>query len=349
MDKNILYITFVDFKDQKSGSSVRPKKIYDAFVEEGYKISLLTGLQNRKMERWKNVWKYFKEIRKNDYEFCYVEPPAGPMFNLCDHLMLFYISKIKKVNVGLFYRDAYWKFANWYDVKGLKKMVINTMHRFDLFVIKNTCKKMYFPTNMMGDLFDFKDKEPLPPGCEIVDITRNEIDSVEIIYVGGLSEQYGGKLLLESLDKVNNDRKMNLHVVCREDDKKYLEGYENKDWIHLYHVSGDELLEVYKKANVAIIPRKVDFYMDFAMPVKLFEYISYGLPIITTKCKEVAKFVSENNIGVVCDDNVDSLYKSLINMKLSDIDEYSKNVQITRKNNTWLKRVEQIANLGGKL
>ena len=53
MDKNILYITFVDFNEQKSGSSVRPKKIYDTFLEEGYKVTLLTGLQNRMKERWK--------------------------------------------------------------------------------------------------------------------------------------------------------------------------------------------------------------------------------------------------------------------------------------------------------
>ena len=31
MKNNIIYITFIDFEDQKSGSSVRPKKIYDAF------------------------------------------------------------------------------------------------------------------------------------------------------------------------------------------------------------------------------------------------------------------------------------------------------------------------------
>ncbi len=38
---NILYITFVDFDEQKSGSSVRPKKIYDAFNESGVNVILL--------------------------------------------------------------------------------------------------------------------------------------------------------------------------------------------------------------------------------------------------------------------------------------------------------------------
>ena len=63
MNNNILYITFVDFNEQKSGSSVRPKKMYDAFIRLGIKIKLLEGQQNRKYERWKRVIKYFKDIR----------------------------------------------------------------------------------------------------------------------------------------------------------------------------------------------------------------------------------------------------------------------------------------------
>ncbi|GAB6168153.1 glycosyltransferase [Clostridium carnis] len=348
MNKNILYITFVDFNEQKSGSSVRPKKIYDAFIEEGYNVSLLTGQQNRKLERWKNCFKYYKEIRKNKYEFCYVEPPAGPIFNLSDHLLLLYISKIKKVPTGLFYRDAYWKFADWYEVSGLKKFIINTMHKFDWFIIKNVCKKIFFPTDMMGDLFDFKCKEALPPACELLDVKRKNSDIVEIIYVGGMSEQYGGKLLLESLDKVNNNKRMNLHLVCREEDAEKIKEYKDKEWLKIYHASGKELKKIYSKANIAIIPRKVDFYMDFAMPVKLFEYISFGLPIISTNCKEVAKFINSNKIGVICDDNIESLYNTLVNIKIDDVKEYSRNVEITRVNNTWNKRIEQISKLKNK-
>lgn len=346
MDKNILYITFVDFNEQKSGSSVRPKKIYDTFLEEGYKVNLLTGLQNRMKERWKNALSYLKKIRKNKYDFCYVEPPAGPIFNLCDHILLLYISKIKKVPIGLFYRDAYWKFADWYDAKGIKRILINTMHKFDWFIIKNTCKRIYFPTNTMADLFDFKDKKPLPPACEFLDIDKKESKDVELIYVGGVSEQYGGKLLLETLDKINKERKMNLHLVCRKEEVKAIEQYTNKPWLKLYHASGEELKDIYNKANLAIIPRKIDFYMDFAMPVKLFEYIAYELPIIATNCKEVANFINSNKIGIVCDDNVESLYEALINIDLKTISEYTKNVKVAKENNTWNKRVEEISKLG---
>lgn len=345
MNKNILYITFVDFQEQKSGSSVRPKKIYDAFLEEGYNISLLTGLQNRKLERWKNCISYYKNIKNEKYDFCYVEPPAGPIFNLCDHLLLLYISKVKKIPVGLFYRDAYWKFADWYNVSGIKRFVINTMHKFDWFIIRKTCKRVFFPTKTMGDLFDFKDKEALPPGCELTEVTNKSSENIEIIYVGGVSEEYGGRLLLETLEKVNEDRKMVLHLVCRKEELNNIEQYLNKPWLKIYNASGKELEEIYSKANLAVIPRKIDFYMDFAMPVKLFEYISYELPIIATKCKEVANFIELNKIGVVVEDNVDSLYNALINIDITDILEYTKNVKNTKVNNTWNKRVQQISNL----
>ena len=345
MNKNVLYITFVDFNEQKSGSSVRPKKIYDAFLEEGYDVTLLTGLQTRKLERWKRCFFYYRNIRKRTYDFCYVEPPAGPIFNLSDHLLLLYISKVKKIPIGLFYRDAYWKFADWYQLKGIKRFVINIMHKFDWIIIKKTCKRIFFPTKTMGDLFDFYDKKALPPGCELITVEKKSNKDVELIYVGGLSEEYGGKLLLEVLEKVNQKRKINLHLVCRKEESSLLELYKDKPWLNVYHSSGQELKDIYSKVNLAIIPRKIDFYMDFAMPVKLFEYISYELPIVATNCKEVANFINNNKIGVVVEDNIESLSEVLLNINIKDILRYTENVRVVKENSTWNNRVEEISKL----
>lgn len=349
MNKNILYITFVDFNEQKSGSSVRPKKIYEAFLQEGYKVELLTGLQNRKLERWKNCFDFYRNIKKNKYDFCYVEPPAGPIFNFSDHLLLLYISKIKKVPVGLFYRDAYWKFADWYNVSGIKRFVINSMHKFDWFIIKSSCKKIFFPSETMGNLFKFKNREPLPPACEMIKVNNiANKDNIELIYVGGVSEEYGGKLLLEALEKVNKEKRVILHLVCRKEELSMIKKFIDRPWLKIYHASGSELADIYSTANLSIIPRKIDFYMDFAMPVKLFEYISYEVPIVATRCKEVAKFIEANNIGTVIDDNIESLYRTLMNINMEQISEYKKNIKIAKRNNTWNMRVKQISKLSEK-
>ena len=41
----ILYITYVDLEGGTSGSGVRPRKMYEAFLAEGHEIRLLSGAQ----------------------------------------------------------------------------------------------------------------------------------------------------------------------------------------------------------------------------------------------------------------------------------------------------------------
>lgn len=339
----ILYITFVDFDTLTSGSSVRPKKLYDAFIKKGHEVKLLTGLQNRKMERWKNCYRFFRNIKKERYDLCYIEPPAGPIFNFCDHLLMLYIAKIKKIPIGIFYRDAYWKFADWNDLGKVKAQIIKWMHIFDLQIIKATCEKVYFPSKMMADLFTMKGRDTLPPGCEDIKVNKNkDISGIELVYVGGMNEQYGGQLLLKSLDLVNKNKRVNLNLVCRKEDIKYIGEYKDREWLNIYNASGDELIDIYSKSNVAIIPRKIDLYMNFSMPIKLLEYVGFELPIISTNCTEVANFINSNKIGIICEDNVQSIANVLENITEEQLSIYSNNIIETKKNNTWEKRVDKI-------
>ena len=39
----ILYIAYVDINSGTSGSSVRPQKMYRAFLDEGHEVKLLSG------------------------------------------------------------------------------------------------------------------------------------------------------------------------------------------------------------------------------------------------------------------------------------------------------------------
>lgn len=345
MKKNIIYITFVDFDNLTSGSSVRPAKIYNSLIEKGFDVSLLTGLQNRKLERWKNVFKFMGTILgTSGYEFCYVEPPSGPIFNFCDHLLLLLI-RLKGIPTGLFYRDAYWKFADWYSKKGIKRKIINAMHRFDWFIFKRTCDTIFFPSESMGDLFKFEKKFPLPPACED-NILSSGVEDFRhnVIYVGGVSESYGGKLLLQSFEKLNRVKNIHLHLVCRKDEQEAIKEYVGSDWLHLYSASGKQLEDIYKKCDAALIPRKKDFYMDFSMPVKLFEYLGYGLPVIVTNCNEMAKFVTRNEVGLVCEDDADDLANTILKLyeDKNSYDKLKSNVIKTTKSNLWANRVEFI-------
>lgn len=347
----VLYINYVDFNKVTSGSSVRPKEMYDAFNNLGYEVTMLSGLQNRFKERWSNAWKFYKEIRNKKYDICYVESPSGPIFNICDHLLLIYISKIKKIPVGFFYRDAFWKFAKWYKVGKVKKIIIDLMHKFDWMILKATCTKIYFPSETMADLFKFKNKGVLFPGSDIKESESKEYkDYKNCIYVGGVSERYGTEILLRAFEIINNtENKINLTLICREEND-IIDKYKKYDWLKLYtNVSGaDKLRPHYENSDLAIIPFKRDVYMDFAMPIKMFEYIANGMPIVATNCIELSKFISENNVGIITDDNSESLAKGILkfyNMSSDEKEQLYSKIQKSAQQNSWEKRAEVIKEL----
>lgn len=324
MSKNILYITFVDFNEQKSGSSVRPKKIYEAFNNIGANVKLLEGQQNKKILRWKSVWKYFKEIKNNKYDLCYVEPPSGVVFNICDHLLLLYISKIKNVPTGVFYRDAFWKLSKDYPKSGLKSKILIFMHKFDWKIFNMSSKVMYFPSESFAEHFKFNNKVILMPGAEKIDYLLNGEEN-NFIYVGGIEGSYGADLLLESFQKaydINNSVRLNL--VCRNENDIILK-YKNREWLNLFiGKSGkEELKEIYDKSKYAILSLIPGGYMDLAVPIKIFEYISYEKPIISTDCKEISKIITKYNIGKISNPNSEDLSKGIIEM-VSDDEAYRK-------------------------
>ena len=115
-------------------------------------------------------------------------------------------------------------------------------------------------------------------------------------------------------------------------------------WLKIIHASGNELVSIYEKADIALFPRQSDKYIDIAMPVKLFEYLSFGKPVIATKRIEPMKFILENHCGLVCDDDYKSIAETIecfygneeLQIKLN------KAVKKTANNNKWFNRAKKV-------
>jgi glycosyltransferase involved in cell wall biosynthesis len=346
MNKNILYITFVDFDEQKSGSSVRPKKIYDAFSRLGAKIKLLEGQQNRKFQRWKKVLKYFNDIKKNEYDACYIEPPSGPIFNFCDHLLMIYISKIKKIPLGIFYRDAFWKLSEWYSKDGLKSKIIILMHKFDWRIIKYVSKVIYFPSESFAEYFECSNKVILMPGAEVIN-NLSDGEENSFIYVGGLDGLYGSNLLLESFKLAYSKNKLlRLNLVCREENDT-IKKYKNEEWLNLFigKSGSEELKKIYDKSKYSIISFLPAIYSNISVPIKLFEYISYEKPIVATNCVEIEKIIKKYDIGKIANAEKYSLSEAILDMASNTEDYYKYKENIKNKvlkNELWENRVKLV-------
>jgi glycosyltransferase involved in cell wall biosynthesis len=350
MTKILMHMPYPFPQELTSGSRVRPYQMYRAFLDLGYKVELIAGdVPARK----KQILDLIRNGNTDDIAFCYSEPSTLPVHPVWDHLLYCFLAK-SKLPTGIFYRDAYWKLANWYSYKGLKTRYPWLRYRLDLLVFSKTATIVFFPSQSMADLFSLAPpKVPLPPGGQIMarEYYLRPVDEIKtVIYVGGISQQYGLEILLQALDLANRKVTLNLELVCRQDEfmrqGPTFTKYDGAEWLHVYHLTGESLEQVYRRSNISVIPRPKSLYNDLAMPVKLFEYLSCGLPIVATNCIEMANFISRNEVGLIAEDDAHSLAGRILQLveDKSLYDQLRRNVRQTLENgNLWTDRARFVA------
>ncbi|NLJ70250.1 MAG: glycosyltransferase family 1 protein [Clostridiaceae bacterium] len=343
----ILYITFIDFNKDVSGSSARPHRIYEAFIDLGCDVKIVEGQQNKRRERREKVKDVLRWLDCNCPDICYVEPPTGPFFNSIDLKLLKKIHAMR-IPIGLFYRDAHWKFRELFPMNRIKSLVLEFMHKRDLRVFEDVCDYIYFPSDSFSQLFSnytFKNTGVLPPGGSSNQFTKNIFSAKHFIYIGGTSELYGGLKLIEVFKDINKEKKVaSLTFISQRTEEFHAEDYDYP-WLNAMHTFDRELIEAeYSKSTYAIIPFKRNKYFDLALPIKLFEYVGYGIPVISTDCLEIKTFIKYYNCGIICHDNKDSI-KDAVLLALDDENaflSYKRSAVEAGKRNSWVSRAQSI-------
>jgi glycosyltransferase involved in cell wall biosynthesis len=116
--------------------------------------------------------------------------------------------------------------------------------------------------------------------------------------------------------------------------------------IKVVHGHGGQLGAYYAEADLFAVIRTPHRYVDFMMPVKVFEALGHGLPIATLAGTEVARFVDEEGIGWVAA-NIDELRDLLLQLQLHPdrVREKKQQVEQVRKQHTWLSRAQSAADI----
>ncbi len=350
----ILYIIYFDIKENGgTASRVRPKKILEAFEREGVDVRLLSGDHRKYRERHKSVQEIIHYIENNKIDFCYIELRSGPLFHKSDRSLIRLLHR-KGIRTGAFYRDLYWMFPKMFiDGSGvmnkIKGKIIHAMQKRDLKLLKNSTDIIYIPSETIGNHLNIHRYEVLPPGCDLApDVDKPVGEKLTALYVGGASERYGTHLLLDSFNRASKEGDIHLILVCPEKQWRNLpaeyQAYEKENWLTLRHLCSDELPEVYRESDIGIVPLLKNTYNDFAVPVKLYEYVSYKKPVLTTNCTESAAFVERNKIGFVVDDNVESMSQGILRFYHSKqkMEDFRGSLEKTFLENRWDARAKKI-------
>lgn len=355
--------------NRASGSQIRPYKMKEAFETLGYEVDFIEGYGS---ERKKAIGAIKDNILSGvRYDFLYSESSTMPtLLTEKNHLPLYpnldfgFFSFCKKhgIPIGLFYRDFHWKFPFYGDsVKGIKKMAALTAYRYDLIRYRQLLDRFFLPSDEAGDYFKGteleKIKVSLLPGADpdekelaakhsfYAERSKEENKRLKLFYVGGLGGHYQIEELMSSVNKVPGTE---LVVCCREAEWQKNSGTLSKylsDRVRVVHEKGEGLIKFFRESDVCLACFGHSEYMDMAMPIKVFEYLSYTIPIITTMDTAAGRFVSRNDIGwdvEYCEDSIISLLEELAG-DYSLIVEKHENARRALEDNTWVSRAKTVA------
>lgn len=191
---------------------------------------------------------------------------------------------------------------------GLKRRFVENVKNKKIEVIYNY-------TNQIGDRrqIEFKDKK------------------FDAIYCGGISEVRGFYTIVKSTklitEKKPDYKLLLLGNIFEQDLEDYLKEFiaenkleENLIWID--HVRFDEVSNYYNQSKIGLnILYPFNAFQDI-IQIKLFEYMNFGLPIITSNFGEMQRYVLNNNVGLSIDPFDEKQLAEAVLTLLSDKEKY---------------------------
>lgn len=342
--------------DAIGGSSLRPVKMYEAFKAIGYEVVLVSGYSK---ERKKAIRTVKKQIRAGEkFDFLYsesatiatslTEPKHFPPHPFLDFSFFRFCEK-NGIRTGVFYRDIYWLFPIYKELVGkVLTFVMRRFFRWDLKNYQRSVSRVFLPSLEMADFIPIVHKEkfvPLPPGSPSSPVALGN-DGLKLFYVGGLGSHYRLHRLLEAVSEIP-EIQLTLCTPKRGWETAKAE-YEHllSDNITIVHASGDELIPYFSEANIGCITVESDDYWNFAVPIKLFDYLGHGLPVLATQDTWAGRFIAENECGWVTAYTKEAIKDKLKDLlKLDWIDSMSSKVSDVCKQNTWETRAHFVASI----
>ena len=167
-------------------------------------------------------------------------------------------------------------------------------------------------------------------------------ESLLIGYVGGLSSYgyYNILPILTAIRKARRELGIDIKLVVAgpiydESIKRIIEGFRD-EFRYLGVLDTKGVITLLSACDLGVIPRIGDPIYDYAIPVKFYEYVATGLPIIVIarKHSELAEVVERNKLGIVCEPQDHICLKNAVTTFATNkttLDKYKKNVFAFRR------------------
>jgi hypothetical protein len=311
-------------------------RLADLDVIDGYRAARRTGL-----------WRYAFGGRLRGLDGIYVESSTFAPSE--SDLAVLGLARALGIPIVTYIRDAYQLFGELYPHDTLKHRFAAVAFRPTVRALGAVSSHLAFPTRGLADAVLGPDAAAplLPPGApEPVGVPRDP-KANRILYVGDARlETQGADSLIEAITIARGAGiDVELDVVSRA-------GREPRpphpSWLRVHHAEGREIHALLPGVIATAIPRPRNRYNDLALPIKLYDYLSYGRPLLVTDCREQARVVADSDAGVVTEDDAPGIADGIVRLasaSADELDRWSTNASSAARAASWEDRAHRIIDL----
>lgn len=333
--KNIAYIT-ADFLPSSNAISVRSGFFIDRLIRENNNVVVFTSVKNDKYNIVKNssslptnrdgyLWRVLKEFfygielffRILAYKRMDLYILTSPPFFII--VFAFLAARIKnKNNIILDVRDLYPDV--FFENKLLKRTSFlgKIFARIESYLYKNSIKIITVTEGLKLKIIN----KGIPPYKVVVvkngfdkNIFRPssvKYDNFTIVFHGNLGQFQNIEILLGVIEYFNRYDSAVHFLVIGKGSKDFLMKNKHLDSLkYIEFMIYEDIPKEISKCHLGVSFRTDDELSKLSFPVKVFEYIGVGIPIIVTPLSEAGKLIEEEEFGIECSNNLEDIIKNI--------------------------------------
>jgi glycosyltransferase involved in cell wall biosynthesis len=140
---------------------------------------------------------------------------------------------------------------------------------------------------------------------------------VRLVFHGTIVERSGLRILMTALARVRHKDAISVRIIGEGDFSQGL-----KDLIHQYQIEDvvdfdnhsypvHSIPALIENCNVGLVPLEISSATNYALPLKLLEYVSLGLPVVAVRNEAITHYFKENDCIFFDGNDADSLSATL--------------------------------------
>ena len=312
-------------------------RIVDLDVIDGYRAA-----------RRRRLWRYAVSGRLRGLDGIYVE--TSTFLPAESDIAVLGLARALGIGVLTYVRDAYQLFPEDYPRDTAKRRLAAAAFVPAVRALRAVSSSMAFPTAGLAHAVLGSDANTtvlLPPGAPAPVSVPRAPTANRMLYVGDARlPAHGADRLIAAMEIARaGGADLELDIVSRPGQDP---ATPHPPWMRVHRGEGPDIHALLPAVVATVIPRPQTRYNDLALPIKLFDYLSYGRPLIVTDCTEQARVVAEADAGIVASDDPPALAAAIARVasaKPEQIARWSSGAAAAARTASWEDRARRIVNV----